>query len=163
MFFSSNPFLAEIFWGNLRIFQHFLLFLNIGMAQVVGILPRGRQGSAPGRSKCDSKNVILNLVLLIGIFRSSHDNALSWMPQHFTDDKSTCLTAPSHYLSQCWISPLSPYGVARPHWVNTQTIPILLLAWWRWQPRHQAGHGIGIVFSECSRLSTTRINYLLNR
>ena len=31
---------------------------------------------APGRSEYDSKNVIFNLVLLIGIFRSSHDNAL---------------------------------------------------------------------------------------
>ena len=30
----------------------------------------------PRRSECDSENVIFNLVLLIGIFRSSHDNAL---------------------------------------------------------------------------------------
>ena len=29
---------------------------------------------APGRSGCDSKNGIFNLVLLIGNFRSSHDN-----------------------------------------------------------------------------------------
>ena len=29
---------------------------------------------APGRSECDSKSVIFNLVLLIGIFRSSYDN-----------------------------------------------------------------------------------------
>ena len=79
----------------------------------------------PGRSECDSKNVIFNLVLLIGIFRSSHDNALSWMPQDLTDDKSTlvqvmawCRQATSHYLSQCWLSSLSPYGVARQQWVN---------------------------------------------
>ena len=44
---------------------------------------------APGRSEFDYKNVIFNLVLLIGIFRSSHDNALTWMPQDLTDDKST--------------------------------------------------------------------------
>ena len=31
---------------------------------------------ASGRSECDSKNVIFNLVLMICIFRSSHDNAL---------------------------------------------------------------------------------------
>ena len=31
---------------------------------------------APGRSECDFKNVIFILVLLIGVFRSSHDNAL---------------------------------------------------------------------------------------
>ena len=43
---------------------------------------------APERSECDSKNVIFNLVLLIGIFRSSHDNALRWMPQDLIDDKS---------------------------------------------------------------------------
>ena len=77
---------------------------------------------APGRSECDSKNVIFILVLLNGIFRSSHDNALRWMPQDLTDDKSTlvqvmawCRQATSHYLSQCWLSSLSPDGVARPH------------------------------------------------
>ena len=42
---------------------------------------------APGRSESDSKNVIFNLVLLIGIFRSSHDNVLRWMPQDLTDDQ----------------------------------------------------------------------------
>ena len=80
---------------------------------------------APGRSECDSKNGIFNLDLLIGIFRSSHDNALRWMPPDLTYDKSTlvqvmawCRQAKSHYLSQCWLSPLSPYGVARPQWVS---------------------------------------------
>ena len=80
---------------------------------------------APGRSECYSKNVIFILVLLIGIFRSSHDNTLRWMPEDLTDDKSTlvlvmawCRQATSHYLSQCWLSSLSPYGVARPQWVK---------------------------------------------
>ena len=72
---------------------------------------------APGRSECDSKNVIFNLVLLIGIFRSSHDNAVWWIPQDLTDDKSIlvqvmawCRQASSHYLSQCWPRSLSPYA-----------------------------------------------------
>ena len=80
---------------------------------------------APVRSECDSRNVIFNLVLQICIFRSSHDNALWWMPQNLTDDKSTlvqvmawCRQATSHYLSQCWLSSLSPYGVASPKWVK---------------------------------------------
>ena len=29
-----------------------------------------------------------------------------------------CRQATSHYLSQCWLSLLSPYGVARPQWVK---------------------------------------------
>ena len=81
---------------------------------------------APGVSECDSKYVIFNLVLLIGIFRSSHDNALRWMPQDITDDKSTLVQvmawsrqAASHYLSHCLLSSLSPYGIARPQWVNS--------------------------------------------
>ena len=84
---------------------------------------------APERSECDSKNVIFNLVLPIGIFRSSHVNALRGMPQDLTDDKSTlvqvmawCRQATSHYLSQCWLSSLSPYGVARPQWVKHATM-----------------------------------------
>ena len=82
----------------------------------------------PGRTECDSKNGIFNLVLpclLIGIFRYSHDSALRWMPQDLTDDKSTlvqvmawCHQATSHYLSQCWLSLLSPYGIIRPWWVK---------------------------------------------
>ena len=81
--------------------------------------------SAPGRSECDSINAIFNLVLLIGIFRSSHGNALRWMPQDLTDDKSTlvqvmawCRQATSHYLSQCWPRSMSPYDVIRPQWVK---------------------------------------------
>ena len=74
---------------------------------------------------CDSKTVIFNLTLLIGVFRSSHDNALRWMPGDLTDDKSRlvhvmawCRQATSHCLSQCWLSSLPPYGVARPQWVK---------------------------------------------
>ena len=44
------------------------------------------------------------------------------------DDESTlaqvmawCLTAPSHYLSQCWPRSISPYGLTRLQWVNHQT------------------------------------------
>ena len=76
---------------------------------------------APGRSEYDFKNVIFNLVLLIGIFRSSHNNALRWMPQDLTDGKSTlvqvmawCRQAPSHYLNQCWPRSPTPYGITRP-------------------------------------------------
>ena len=34
-------------------------------------------------------NVIFNLALLIGIFKSSYDNILRWLPQDLTGDKST--------------------------------------------------------------------------
>ena len=44
---------------------------------------------APGRSQCDFENVIFNLALLIGVFKSSYDNVLRSMPQNLTDDKST--------------------------------------------------------------------------
>ena len=80
---------------------------------------------AVGKPRCHFKTAIFNLVLLIGIFTSSKDNALRWMPRDFTDDKSTLVQvmawyrqATSHYLSQCWPSSMSPYGVTRPQWVN---------------------------------------------
>ena len=80
---------------------------------------------APRRPRCQFKTAIFNLVLLIGIFISSEDNALSWMPRDLTDDKSTlvqvmawCRQATSHYLSQCWPSSMSPYGVTKPQWVD---------------------------------------------
>ena len=80
---------------------------------------------APGRPRCHFKTAIFNLVLLIGIFTSSKDNALRWMPRELTDNKSTlvqvmawCCQATSHYLSQCWPCTMSPYGVTSPQWVK---------------------------------------------
>ena len=79
------------------------------------------------------KMQIFILVLLIGIFISSHDNALRWMPQDLTDDQSTliqvmawCPQATGHYLNQCWPISLPPFAVTRPQWVKHLN-PILLL------------------------------------
>ena len=41
---------------------------------------------APEKFGCDFKPPI---VILIGIFNSSYDNALKWLPRAVTDDKST--------------------------------------------------------------------------
>ena len=80
---------------------------------------------APGRPGCHFKTAIFNPVLLIAIFTSSNDDALRWMPWDLIDDKSTlvhvmawCRQETSHYLSQCWPSSMSPYGVTRPQWVK---------------------------------------------
>ena len=80
---------------------------------------------ALGRPGCHFKTAIFNLISLIGILTLSNDNALRWMPWDLTDDKSTlvqvmdwCHQATSHYLSQCWPSSMSPYGVTRPQWVK---------------------------------------------
>ena len=47
------------------------------------------------------------------------------MPQNALDEKSTlaqimdwCHQATSHYLSQCWPSSMSPYGVTIQRWLN---------------------------------------------
>ena len=108
---------AELFWKKLNMYLLFTSFPDINSL-------------APGRSECDSKNGIFNLVLLIFVFISSHDNALCWMPQDLTDYKSTlvqvmawCRQATSHYLSQCWPRSMSPYGVTRPQWVKT--LPVI--------------------------------------
>ena len=108
--FSSGAFLAEPFPEPMMI--QFADLCGISRLQWVnGNIRSDFNSLAPGRSEWDSKNVIFNLVLLIGIFRSSHHNALRWMPQDLTDDKSTlvqvmawCCQATSHYLSQCWLS-----------------------------------------------------------
>ena len=50
---------------------------------------------------------------------------LRWLSSDLTDDKQTvvqvmdwCHQATSHYLSQCWPSSLSSYGITGPQWVN---------------------------------------------
>ena len=72
---------------------------------------------APGRSECDSENVIFNLVLLIGIFRPSHDNALWWMPQDLSDDKSTLVQVMACDIRQQAIT-----------WANVDSVPCCLMA-----------------------------------
>ena len=80
---------------------------------------------APGRPGYHFKTAIFNLVLLIGIFTSSNDNALRWMPWDLTHGKSTlvhvmawCRQAASHYMGQCSPNSMPPDGVTRPQWVN---------------------------------------------
>ena len=55
---------------------------------------------------------------------------LRWMSLDLIDDKSTmvqvmawCSEATSHYLSQCWLRSMLPYGsVNRPQWVKCQCL-----------------------------------------
>ena len=89
----------------------------------------GYNSLAPGRSWCDFKNVIFNLALLIGIFKSSfYANLLWWMPLGLTDDKSAlvqvmawCRQATSHYLNQGWPRSPTPYSVTRPQCSSVDT------------------------------------------
>ena len=57
----------------------------------------------------------------------SKDRLLSdeQMPQNPIDDKSTlvqimawCRQTTSHYMNQCWLRSLLPYGVTKPQWMN---------------------------------------------
>ena len=49
--------------------------------------------------------------------------------QHWFQVVAWCRQATSHYLSQCWPSSTSPYGVTRPQWVNENmlTTPLISL------------------------------------
>ena len=87
----------------------------------------------------------------------SYEIALKWMPQDFTDDKSTlaqvmawCHQVTSHYLRQCWPRSLSPYGVTRPQWVNSSTLnkitPILQDTF----PKHAHEYFMFLIFIEIS-------------
>ena len=74
-----------------------------------------------GRSECHSKNGIFNLVLLIGIFKSSHDNALGWMSQDLTDNKST-YPASREMLDRRWANVVTYLGATSandvgPTWI----------------------------------------------
>ena len=72
------------------------------------------------------QNVWNVITLVNGGWSISYKIALRWMPQDLTDDKSTLVQvlawwrqATSHYLSQCWPTSMSPYGVTRPQWVKS--------------------------------------------
>ena len=80
---------------------------------------------APGWFEFNFRKVIFKLTLVNGGWRISYKIALRWIPQDFTDDKSTlvqvmawCRQATSPYLSECWPRSMSPNGVTRPQWVS---------------------------------------------
>ena len=65
--------------------------------------------------------------------------AFKWMPQNHTNEKSTlihvmawCHQATSHYLSQWWPRPVSPYGITRPQWVKPHMIIPLAIGAVQW-------------------------------
>ena len=81
----------------------------------------------PGRFECYFRLMSLKLNLVIDGWGFFCETALRWMSLDLTDDKSTlvqvmawCHQATSHYMSQCWLRSLSPYGITRPEWVNTE-------------------------------------------
>ena len=78
--------------------------------------------------KCSSnlKSRIFKLIIQNSSLGSHCEIALRWMPQNLPNEKSAlvqvmawCHQAASHYLSQCWLRSISPYGVTKPQWVNT--------------------------------------------
>ena len=80
---------------------------------------------APGKIEWNYRYVIFKQISVINGWGISCEIALIQMSLDFIDDQSTlvqvmawCRQATSHYLSQCWPSSLSPYGVTRPQWVN---------------------------------------------
>ena len=89
--------------------------------------PLGELDSLTHWSTFDFKNAIFNLVLLIGICRSSCDNALRWMSQELDDDLSTLVQVMAWCLSQGRHRSLSPYGVTWPQWVNDETVIQVML------------------------------------
>ena len=113
---------------------------------------------APERPGCHFKTAIFTLVLLIGIFTSSKGDALRWMPRDLNDEKSTlvqvmasCRQATSHYLSQCWPSSMSPYGVARPQRVNSLWSSVVL---WR----QKSGSTLAQVMAFCLAAPSRYLN-----
>ena len=83
------------------------------------------------------KSVISERMSWINFMSISCQITLRWMPQNTFDDKSTlvqvmawCRQAPIHYLSQCWLKSMSPYGVTMAsQWVKVapSSTDILLL------------------------------------
>ena len=80
-----------------------------------------------GKFEWNFRHVIFKQNLVIDGWGICCEIALIWMSLDFTDDQSSlvqvmawCHQATSHYLSPCWPRSLSPFGVTRPQWVNSQ-------------------------------------------
>ena len=82
---------------------------------------------APRRSQCDSKMwfsillywLVSSDLLMIMPSNECHRTLLMIDKSTLVQVMAWCRQATSHYLSQCWLKSLSPYGLARTQWVNT--------------------------------------------
>ena len=102
-----------------------LMILNLDLLMSSYLAPGHINSLAPGRFEGNFRWVNFKLIVVIDGWCISCEIAIRWMPLDITDDKSTlvqvmawCRQATSHYLSQCWPSSMSPYGVTRPQWVR---------------------------------------------
>ena len=84
-----------------------------------------RKQLAPGKFEWNFRSLIFQIISVIDGWVISFEFALIWLSMELNGDKSTlvqvmawCRQATSHYLSQCWLRSLSPYGVTRPQWVR---------------------------------------------
>ena len=83
----------------------------------------------PWKFEWNFRYVIFKRILVIDGWGNCCEIALIWMSLGSTDDPSILLQgmawfrqATSHYLSQCWPRPLTPFGVTRPQWINTTVV-----------------------------------------
>ena len=108
--------------NNIRLFGWQVTSDNIRM------FGRALKSLVTGRCGSNFKIVIFEDILHIKLLCSAREIALMWMPQTIFDDKSTLIQImawsrqpTSHNLSQCWPRSISPYGITKPQWVNTES------------------------------------------
>ena len=137
-------------WSTLKIEDYiFKITLRSPRGQWVNSLETWRYGS---NFKC----ITFKLIIQNRSFGIWCEIALRWIPQNFTNEKSTllqvmawCHQATSHYLSWCWPKSMSPYGMIRPQWVKICMAiwyPYLLQLWLN-SPESET-----LVFGPCDQL-----------
>ena len=117
--------------------KHFQVAYRLHKAGYWTTCPVWINSLTPGRFQFHFRKVIFKLTLVNDGRGISYEIALRWMPQDLTDDESTlvqvmawCRQASSHYLSQCWPRSMSPNGVTRPQWVNSESSPHWIKLGW---------------------------------
>ena len=106
----------------------------MGCSESVGILQHlfpSINSLVPGKFEIHIRYVIFKRISVTDGWGISREIALIWMSLDFTYDQSTlvqvmawCHQATSHYLSQCWLRFLSPYGATRPQWILLPSVAI---------------------------------------
>ena len=96
------------------------------MAKTMIIIQSGLVNSlTPGRLEWNFIQAVFKWILVIDGCGNPSETAIRWMSLDLSHDKSTlfqvmawCRQATSHYLSQCWLRSMLPYGVIRLQYVN---------------------------------------------
>ena len=110
-------------------------------------------------------------ILMIDISSISSEIIFRWIPQAFTDEKSTliqvmnwCCQATRHHTNKCHLSSMSPYGITKGQWVDMHSYNVfyIMVIQCALCVHCEKFHFIENIYNRYPHSSPTRVRYVMS-